>query len=172
MVLDEVFGSDFGMDTDCEDFYFAFKEYLSTLVDQNGDGIIDSDEVEDKPLPDIMTASLMYSSLDLDGDGEVTLDEASHCLLPFFERFLDLEKLSELNPKMAIIIEKTMTVIFNEQVESFVEELAEIALDPEVTFDHDGDSTGPRTLNHDQEDPIGDTTGPTAPSPLKKEKDL
>ena len=31
MVLDEVFGSDFGMDTVCEDFYRAFKEYLSTL---------------------------------------------------------------------------------------------------------------------------------------------
>ena len=31
MVLDEVFGSDFGMDTLCEDFYRAFKEYLSTL---------------------------------------------------------------------------------------------------------------------------------------------
>ena len=31
MVLDEVFGSDFGIDTDCEDFYLAFKEYLSTL---------------------------------------------------------------------------------------------------------------------------------------------
>ena len=44
----------------------------SLLVDKNGDGIIDSDEAEDKPLPDIMTASLMYSSLDLDGDGEVT----------------------------------------------------------------------------------------------------
>ena len=184
MVLDEVFGSDFGMDTVCEDFYRAFKEYLSTLVDKNGDGIIDSEEMEDKPLPDIMTASLMYSSLDMDGDGEVTHDEASHCLLPFFERFLDLEKLSELNPKMAIIIEKTMTDFFNEQVESFVEELEEIALDPEVTFDHDGDytgtlsqedsviPTGPRTLNHDQEDPIGDSTGPRAPTPLKEERDL
>ena len=31
MVLDEVFGSDFGIDTVCEDFYRAFKEYLSTL---------------------------------------------------------------------------------------------------------------------------------------------
>ena len=41
-------------------------------VDKNGDGIIDSEEMEDKPLPDIMTASLMYSSLDMDGDGEVT----------------------------------------------------------------------------------------------------
>ena len=40
-------------------------------VDKNGDGIIDSEEMEDKPLPDIMTASLMYSSLDMDGDGEV-----------------------------------------------------------------------------------------------------
>merc|ERR1711971_1111087 len=124
-----------------------------------------------KPLPDIMTASLMYSSLDMDGDGEVTHDEASHCLLPFFERFLDLEKLSELNPKMAIIIEK----------------IEEIALDPEVTFDHDGDytgprtlnhqedsviPTGPRTLNHDQEDPIGGSTEPMAPSPLKEERDL
>ena len=26
----------------------------------------------DKPLPDIMTASLMFASLDMDGDGEVT----------------------------------------------------------------------------------------------------
>lgn len=172
MVLDEVFGSDFGMDTVCEDFYLAFKEYLSTLVDKNGDGIIDSEELEDKPMPDIMTASLMYSSLDLDGDGEVTHDEASHCLLPFFERFLDLEKFSELNPKMAIIIEKTMTGFFNEQVESFVEELAEIALDPEVTFDHDGDITEPKTLDHDKEDPIGDSTGPRAPTPLKEERDL
>ena len=115
---------------------------------------------------------------------QVTHDEASHCLLPFFERFLDLEKLSELNPKMAIIIEKTMTDFFNEQVESFVEELEEIALDPEVTFDHDGDytgtlsqedsviPTGPRTLNHDQEDPIGDSTEPRAPTPLKEERDL
>merc|ERR1719483_1366678 len=170
MVLDEVFGSDFGIDTVCEDFYRAFKEYLSTLVDKNGDGIIDSDEAEDKPLPDIMTASLMYSSLDLDGDAEVTHDEASYCLLPFFERFLDIEKLSELNPKMAIIIEKTMTGFFNEHVESFIEELEEIALDPEVTFDHDGDYTGPKTLN--QEDPIGDSTGPRAPSPLKEEREL
>ena len=113
MVLDEVFGSDFGMDTVCEDFYRVFKEYLSTQVDKNGDGIIDSDEAEDKPLPDIMTASLMYSSLDLDGDGEVTLededtstlDEASQCLLPFFERFLlDHKRLFEWNPKMAQII--------------------------------------------------------------------
>ena len=95
MVLAEVFGSDFAMDTVCEDFYRVFKEYLSTQVDKNGDGIIDSDEAEDKPLPDIMTASLMYSSLDLDGDGEVTHglldrrnpwvnhDEASHCLIQF-----------------------------------------------------------------------------------------
>ena len=90
---------------------------------------------------------------------QVTHDEASHCLLPFFERFLDLEKLSELNPKMAIIIEKTMTGFFNEQVESFVEELEEIALDPEVTFDHD------------QEDSVI-PTGPKAPSPLKEERDL
>ena len=79
-----------------------------------------------------------------------------------------------------------MTDFFNEQVESFVEELEEIALDPEVTFDHDGDytgprtlsqedsviPTGPRTLNHDQEDPIGDNTGPSAPTPLKEERDL
>ena len=90
---------------------------------------------------------------------QVTQDEASHCLLPFFERFLDLEKFSELNPKMAIIIERTMTGFFNEQVESFVEELEEIALDPEVTF------------NHDHEDSII-PTGPRAPSPLKEEKDL
>ena len=117
---------------------------------------------------------------------QVTHDEASHCLLPFFERFLDLEKLSELNPKMATIIEKTMTDFFTEQVESFVEELEEIALDPEVTFDHDGDytgpktldqedsviPTGPRTLNHDQENTIGDSTEPKAPSPLKEERDL
>ena len=103
---------------------------------------------------------------------QVTHDEASHCLLPFFERFLDLEKFSELNPKMAIIIEKTMTGFFNEQVESFVEELAEIALDPEVTFDHDGDFTEPKTLDHDKEDPIGDSTGPRAPTPLKEERDL
>ena len=94
--------------------------------------------------------------------------------------------MSELNPKMATIIEKTMTDFFNEQVESFVEELEEIVIDPEVTFHHDGittgprtldqeDSvipTGPRTLNHDQEDPIGDSTGPRAPSPLKEERDL
>jgi hypothetical protein len=108
MVLDEVFGSDFAMDIVCEDFYHAFKEYLSTQVDKYGDGIIDSDEAEDKPLPDIMTASLMYSSLDLDGNGEVTLDEpneASHCLLSFFERFLlDHKRLFEWNPKMAQII--------------------------------------------------------------------
>ena len=80
-----------------------------------------------------------------------------------------------------------MTDFFNEQVESFVEELEEIALDPEVTFDHDGDytgprtlnhqedsviPTGPRTLNHDQEDPIGDSTGPSAHTPLKEERDL
>ena len=102
MVLAEVFGSDFAMDTVCEDFYRAFKEYLSTQVDKNGDGIIDSDEAEDKPFPDIMTASLMYSLLDLDGDSEVTDDEASHCLIPFFERFMDLERLSESNPKMAM----------------------------------------------------------------------
>ena len=102
LVLDEVFGSDFAMDTVCEDFYRVFKEYLSTQVDKNGDGIIDSDEAEDKPFPDIMTASLMYSLLDLDGDSEVTDDEASHCLIPFFERFMDLERLSESNPKMAM----------------------------------------------------------------------
>ena len=46
LVLDEVFGSDFAMDTVCEDFYRVFKEYLSTQVDKNGDGIIDSDEAE------------------------------------------------------------------------------------------------------------------------------
>ena len=32
--------------------------------------------------------------------------------------------------------------------------------------------TGPRTLNHDQEDTIGDSTEPKAPSPLKEERDL
>ena len=180
MVLDEVFGSDFAMDTVCEDFYRVFKEYLSTQVDKNGDGIIDSDEAEDKPLPDIMTASLMYSSLDLDGDGEVTHglldrrnpwvnhDEASHCLIPFFERFMDLERLSESNPKMAIFFEKTM---FPELVKSFVEELEKIVFDPEVTFNHDGDYTGPWTLDHDQEDSVI-PTGPKAPSPLKEERDL
>ena len=58
----------------------------SLLVDKNGDGIIDSDELEDKPMPDIMTASLMYSSLDLDGDGEVTINYFDPALV---ESYLD-----------------------------------------------------------------------------------
>ena len=45
-----------------------------------------------------------------------------------------------------------MTHYLNELVETFVEEVEEIALLPEKTFNHDGDYTGPRTLDHDQED--------------------
>ena len=45
-----------------------------------------------------------------------------------------------------------MTRYFNELVESFVEEVEEIALLPEKTFNKDGDYTGRRTLDHDQED--------------------
>ena len=59
----------------------------------------------------------------------------------------------------------------NELVESFVEEVEEIALLPEKTFNHDGDYTGRRTLDHDQEDSVI-PTGPKAPSPLKEERDL
>ena len=95
----------------------------------------------------------MYTNTDLNNDGFITENETSICLLSFFGHFLD-KKLAELATKIATarlnhyhsIPKSVETIIFlSKKVESFIDDLEKIALNPEVTSDHDQkDPASPR----------------------------